>query len=66
MAFGSSNGDAILDFDAAEGDRLQVRSDRPIAISDLGGGYFSFTDGVTAETLRITGAVLADFELFVG
>jgi Ca2+-binding RTX toxin-like protein len=66
MAFGSSNGDAILDFDAGEGDRLMVRSDRAIAISDLGEGFFSFTDGVMTETLRVAGATLADFELLIG
>lgn len=65
FAFGTSAGDVVLDFNAAEGDRLVVRSDRPIAISDLGDGGFSFTDGVVVETLHIAGATLADFDLLI-
>jgi cytosine/adenosine deaminase-related metal-dependent hydrolase len=63
MVFGETEGDAILDFNAGEGDRLVVVSTRPVAVSDLGDGMFSFTDGFTAETLRVTGATLSDFHL---
>ena len=61
LTFGASDGDAILDFNAGEGDRLLILGDRPIAVSDLGDGYFSFTDGIEIETVRVAGATVSDF-----
>lgn len=66
FAFGSLEGDVVLDFSAAEGDRLLVSGEHPIAVSDLGDGLFSFTDGVAVETMRVAGATIADFELLIG
>lgn len=66
LTMGSINGDAILDFSAADGDRLLVLAIRPVGISDLGGGLFSFTDGVTAETIRVAGATVSDFQILIG
>ena len=65
MTFGEMDGDAILDFDATDGDRLVVRSTNPLAVSDLGDGMFSFTDGMAVETLRVTGATMSDFHLLI-
>lgn len=66
LTFGSTDGDAILDFNAADGDRLVLRGANPIGITDLGGGAFSFTDGVMVETVQVTGATASDFQLLIG
>jgi Ca2+-binding RTX toxin-like protein len=63
MLFSEADGDAILDFNVADGDRLEVLSRNPLAVSDLGGGMFSFTDGDALATLRVAGASLSDFHL---
>ncbi|MEO3472236.1 hypothetical protein AAFN86_10240 [Roseomonas sp. CAU 1739] len=66
LAMGNINGDTILGFDAAEGDRLLVLGVRPVGVSDLGGGLFAFTDGSTTETAHVFGATVADFHLLIG
>jgi Ca2+-binding RTX toxin-like protein len=65
LVFGETQDDAILDFNAGEGDRLVVFGSVPIAVADLGGGMFSFTDGLAVETLRVTGATVSDFDLLL-
>ncbi len=65
LIFSETEGDAILDFNAADGDRIVVNSTNPLFVSDLGGGMFSFTDGGGVETLRVTGATISDFELIL-
>lgn len=63
LVFGTLQGDVIGDFAATDGDRLVVVHDRPLAVADLGNWHFSVTDGVQAETLRVVGATVSDFDL---
>jgi Ca2+-binding RTX toxin-like protein len=65
LTFGETQGDAILDFNAAEGDRLVLSAGSPIAVTDLGDGSFTFTDGLAVETLRVVGASVSDFDLLL-
>ncbi|WP_137180574.1 hypothetical protein [Roseomonas sp. AR75] len=66
LVFGFAAGDSILDFNAAEGDRLVVESDHPIGVSHLGGRRFAITDGFTTEILQVKGATQADFDILIG
>ena len=63
LRFGDLQGDAITDFARGEGDRLLVRADSPLTVTDLGGGRFVLSDGTLDQTLSIAGAETSDFLL---
>jgi Ca2+-binding RTX toxin-like protein len=66
FVFGSAAGDAVVDFTAAEGDRLVVESPNPVGVSHLGGWRFAITDGFNFETVQVRGATLANFDVLIG
>ena len=61
LRFGEIDGDRILGFRSADGDRLQLQSDHAVTVEDRGGGIFAVTDGTLTEVLAVRGAGVGDF-----
>lgn len=63
LRFGELDGDRILGFRRAEGDRLELLADRAVTVEDRGQGVFVVSDGILTEILRVRGAAAEDFLL---
>ena len=63
LRFGELDGDRILGFRRAEGDRLELLADGAVTVEDRGQGIFAVSDGILTEILRVRGAAAEDFLL---
>ncbi len=61
LRFGETNGDKVLDFSRADGDRLSVASNSAITVTGGSQGSFMLSDGHVTETLIAKGATVSDF-----
>jgi Ca2+-binding RTX toxin-like protein len=61
LHFGEIDGDLVLGFSRAGGDRLQLVAEGRVSVEAQGDGVFAITDGLLTELLTVRGADIADF-----
>jgi hypothetical protein len=62
LAFAEANGDRVNDFNAADGDRIEVRVAAGTTVALQSPGVFVMSDGVSSVTFTAIGATLADID----
>ncbi len=65
LRFSGLDGDAILDFDATEGDRIAIAAEHVLSVSEDAPGVFRVSDGVVEHVFEAAGASLEDIALLL-
>ncbi len=58
---GEIDGDRVVDFDRAAGDRLQVLATLPVTVTSQGQDVFAISDGALTELVTVRGGLVSDF-----
>lgn len=63
LRVGGLDGDVILDFNPAKGDRILLESLLPVTVKAVTAGVFELSAGTLTETIAVKGAEVADFQI---